>query len=249
LRVCQRSGALDDNRGLFQLIQAMTETQTDTPSSTPDSLAAVAPSVPTVAPPAAKPGNRFAAVAPVLEKLFELYPHLFGQRFLPLKLGVFQDLLAAHPDEFSRDMLKSALGVHTRSTRYLQSVAAGQKRHDLQGNAVDDVAPEHVFLSVLELFQRRQARTQDDLRPKLRAQLQTAYQAAGLSRQDYLSRLPTLAEDIAALLDDAMAEVDQQRARHVALSKAFHASGKTLDEFADALGKSPAEIKAALQQK
>ena len=191
----------------------MTETQTDTSPSIPDSLPTVAPSAPPAAPSAAKPGNRFAAVAPVLEKLFELYPHLFGQRFLPLKLGVFQDLLAAHPDEFSRDMLKSALGVHTRSTRYLQSVAAGQKRHDLQGNAVDDVVPEHVFLSVLELFQRRQARTQDDLRPKLRAQLQTAYQAARLSRQDYLSRLPTLSEDIAALLDDAMAEVGRASCR------------------------------------
>jgi ProP effector len=248
LRVCQRSGALEDNHGLFKLIQAMTDTLTDTPLPPTDSPAAAMPPSLAPNPPATKSGNRFAAVAPVLEKLFELYPHLFGQRFLPLKLGVFQDLLAAHPEVFKRDTLKSALGVHTRSTRYLQSVAAGNKRYDLQGNAVDDVAPEHVFLSVLELFQRRQARTQDNLQPRLRTQLVAAYQAAGLSRQDYLSRLPTLEDTIAALLDDAIAEVDQQRARHVALSKAFHASGKTVDEFAAALGQSPAEILAALQQ-
>ena len=66
----------------------------------------------------------------MLEKLFELYPQLFGQTFLPLKLGIFQELLAAHPETFQRDSLKSALGVHTRSTRYLQSVANGMKRHD-----------------------------------------------------------------------------------------------------------------------
>ncbi len=52
----------------------------------------------------------------MLEKLFELYPHLFGARFLLLKLGVFQELLALHPDQFERDSLKLALGVHTRSS-------------------------------------------------------------------------------------------------------------------------------------
>ena len=92
------------------------------------------------------------SIQSVLEKLFELYPHLFGVEFLPLKLGIFQELLASHPEQFERAALKAALGMHTRSTRYLQSVAAGKKRHDLQGNAVDDVAPEHVYLSMLELF-------------------------------------------------------------------------------------------------
>ena len=64
------------------------------------------------------------AVQPVLEKLFELYPNLFGAEFLPLKLGIFQELLAKHQEDFQRDTLKGALGVHTRSGRYLQSVAA-----------------------------------------------------------------------------------------------------------------------------
>ena len=58
-------------------------------------------------------------------------PHLFGVVFRPLKRGIFQDLLAAHPDAFEREALKVALGIHTRSTRYLQAVAAGEKRHDL----------------------------------------------------------------------------------------------------------------------
>jgi ProP effector len=86
-------------------------------------------------------------VQPVLQKLFELYPHLFGSSFLPLKLGTYQDLMAAHPDDFKKDSLKAALGFHARSTRYLQCVVAGHKRHDLQGNPVEDVAPEHVYVS------------------------------------------------------------------------------------------------------
>jgi hypothetical protein len=199
------------------------------------------------APVAVKPKNRFASVAPVLEKLFELYPHLFGDRFLPLKLGVFQELLAAHPDDFKRDSLKVALGVHTRSTRYLQSVAAGIKRHDLQGQPVEDVAPEHVFLSIVELFQRRQARATDDLRPKLRAQLMAAYDKSSLSRQDYLANIGAPTEAVQAVLDDALAEVDQQRARRAALVKSFEASGKTVEAFADMLGMSLREVQAALK--
>ena len=84
-------------------------------------------------------GQRLArrpSVLPVLEKLFELYPQLFGAEFLPLKLGIFQELLAKHPEQLERTSLKAALGVHTRSTRYLQCVAAGKARLDLQGAIV-----------------------------------------------------------------------------------------------------------------
>ncbi len=193
--------------------------------------------------------DRFTSVAPVLEKLFELYPQLFGQTFLPLKLGIFQELLAAHPETFQRDSLKSALGVHTRSTRYLQSVANGMKRHDLQGQSVDDVAPEHVFLSIVELFTRRQARHPEDLKPKLERQLAAAYQASGLSRPDYLSRLPALQEPVASVLDAAMAQVDQHRAKAAALVRAFDASGKSAEVFAESLGIPVAQVRAALKNR
>ena len=79
-------------------------------------------------PQAAAPGAAPRApqrVHPALEQLAALYPHLFGAVFRPLKRGIFQDILAAHPDLFEREALKVALGLHTRSTRYLQSVAAG----------------------------------------------------------------------------------------------------------------------------
>ena len=117
-----------------------------------------------------KPGARLD-VQPVLEKLFELYPHLFGHAFLPLKLGIYQELMTAHPAVFQKDSLKAALGFHTRSTRYLQCVAAGNQRHDLQGHAVEDVSPEHVYVALLQLFSRRQTRSTVDLRASFRAQL------------------------------------------------------------------------------
>ena len=228
------------------------EVAAHTPEATDSTVASTEPLADATAPPATepkanKPKNRFESAQPVLEKLFELYPQLFGERFLPLKLGIFQELLAAHPEAFKRDTLKTALGVHTRSTRYLQSVAAGLKRHDLQGMPVEDVAPEHIYLSIVELFQRRQARSKDDLRPKLYAQLMAAYDASGLSKQDYLARIGAPAEAIQAVLDDALAEVDLQRARRAALVKAYEASGKTPEEFADMLGMNASDVNAALE--
>ena len=186
------------------------------------------------------------AVQPVLEKLFELYPHLFGADFLPLKLGIFQELLAAHPDVFQRDTLKAALGLHTRSGRYLQCVAARKRRHDLQGVPVEDVAPEHVYLAIVELFRRRQSRSSEDLRPKLRAQLVVAFEASGLTSQAYLAKIPSGDTDTAAVLQDALADHDQKLARQEALARAFAASGKSVPEFADMYGLRERDVKQAL---
>lgn len=196
----------------------------------------------------AKPA-RSQSVQPVLEKLFELYPHLFGAQFLPLKLGIFQELLATHPEHFTRDSLKAALGVHTRSTRYLQSVAAGHKRHDLQGAAVEDVSAQHIYLAMLELFRRRQGRSREDLRPKFRAQLVAAFEASGLSRQDYLTMAQTHDLHANALLEEALAEHDQQLAKQEALLSAFGNSGKTVEEFADMYGLDPRDVARALAKK
>lgn len=215
-------------------------------STTPETAA------PTVAPapandPARKPARQ--PVQPVLEKLFELYPHLFGAEFLPLKLGTFQELLAAHPEHFERAALKAALGIHTRSTRYLQCVAAGKPRHDLQGNAVENVSPEHIYLALLELFRRRQSRAREDLRPKFRAQLIAAFEASGLSRQDYQAAVQTHDTDATALLEEALAELEQKQAKQEALCRAFEGSGQSVEAFADMYGLTPRDVQAALAQR
>lgn len=185
-------------------------------------------------------------VHPVLQKLFELYPGLFGARFLPLKLGVFQELLALHPDAFKREDLKVALGLHARSTRYLESVAAGHPRHDLQGQPVEPVAPEHVHHAIVELFRRRQGRTKDDLRPEFCARIVKAIEASGLSKDDYAERVRTQDDTAHALLEVALAELAAQTAKREALMRAFEASGKTEAEFADMYGMNFNEVSNAL---
>lgn len=222
------------------MLNSMTDTSPET------SLPAAAPTTPQEQ--ATRP-SRVQSAQPVLEKLFELYPHLFGAKFLPLKLGVFQELLERHPEQFERNTLKAALGLHARSTRYLQSVAAGQQRHDLDGVAVENVAPEHVHFALLELFRRRQLRSKEDMRPRLRAQLMAAFEASGLTRLEYLSRVQTKDAGANALLEEALAQHGEKLAKQEALLRAFENSGKTLDEFAAMYGLDQRDVALALAQK
>jgi sRNA-binding protein len=196
---------------------------------------------------AARP-PRDAAFA-VLERLFQLYPKMFGARFLPLKLGVYQELLAAHPEDFKKEDLKVALGLHARSTRYLEAVAAGHKRHDLSGEPVEDVAPEHVHHAIMEVFRRRQARSKEDLRPWVRSRLVVAIEASGLSREEFTERVNAKDELSVAVLDEAFAELAEQTAKREAVRRAYEASGKTPEEFADMYGMDIKAVKQALKSR
>ncbi|SFM14448.1 ProQ/FINO family protein [Variovorax sp. OV329] len=189
---------------------------------------------------------------PALEKLFELYPGLFGARFLPLKRGVYEELVERHPDAFKPEELKLAMGLHARSTRYLESVAAGHPRHDLEGNVVEAMAPEHVHHAILELHRRRLQRTPEDAQPALReqtvARIARAIEASELPREDYAVLVRSRDADINAIVDDALASLAAQTAKAEALLRAFEASGKTEQEFADMYGMNPGEVARTLKR-
>ena len=224
---------------------------TDTASPTESAR----PARPRPGPRAGRPGpngprNRPAPkpLHPVLAQLAQWYPTLFGARLVPLKRGILQDLMAAHPDDLKKDELKVALGLHTRSTRYLTAMASGQPRHDLSAQAVEDVAPEHRYHALVEVFKRRQQRTEQDLNGELRQRMMEAAEASGLAPLDYAQRVRTPNEQASALLDDAMGELAAHRARDQALLQAFEASGDTVTAFADAHGLHPIEAAATLNR-
>jgi ProP effector len=185
-------------------------------------------------------------VHPLLQKLFELYPRLFGARFLPLKVGIFEDLVAAQPQALPAAELKVALGLHTRSTRYIESVASGLARHDLQARPVEPVAPEHVHHAVLELYKRRSGKAPEQAREQAVGQLAAAIEASGLSREAYRERFIPGDDHLQALQEEALSIVAQKGARREALNNAFKASGKTVAEFAEMYGLDPAEAKRLL---
>ncbi|MBS0611481.1 MAG: Fertility inhibition FinO [Proteobacteria bacterium] len=197
-------------------------------------------------PPGTTPAPGPRRTHPLLEQLAGWYPHLFGAQFLPLKRGIFHDLMAAHAEAIDKDALKLALSIHTRSTRYLNAVAQGLKRHDLQGQPVEDMAPEHVHHALLEVFRRRKPRDGEDLQDKLRRRIAQAYEASGLTREAYDALVRGRDERANALLDEAFAEVAERDAKAEALARAFEASGATPAQFADMYGMDARAVQRAL---
>ena len=202
---------------------------------------------PTAKSPAKAKGPRPARpVHPLLQVLWELHPRLFGARFRPLKLGIFEDLMTRHPGAFEKGDLKLALGQHVRSTRYLEAVASGDQRHDLEAQPVEPVAPEHVQHAIVEVFRRRQGRGVEAARAWARARLVQAIDACGLDREAYLERVHTQDETALGLIDEAFAELADHAARREALVRAFRASGREVDAFAEMYGMDAALVRDAL---
>jgi len=183
---------------------------------------------------------------PVLDQLAQWYPRLFGEQPLPLKRGIFQDLLAAREGALEKDSLKLALAIHTRSTRYLNAVAAGRPRHDLQGQVVEAMAPEHVYHALQEVFRRRRPRDGEDPRERLRQRIAQACEASGLARLDYDALVRGRDAAANALLDEALALVAERDARAEALARAFEASGQSEAVFADMYGMDARAVQRAL---
>jgi hypothetical protein len=183
---------------------------------------------------------------PVLEQLAAWYPRLFGAAFLPLKRGIFQDIVRAHPEKFEEAALKAALALHTRSTRYLVAVADGQQRHDLAGNPVESMAPEHVHHALLEVHRRRQARSKDDLTPVLRRRLVQAFERSGLAPDDYAALVRGRDALANALLDEALQEAREAEAKDEALLRAFESGARSVQEFAAMYGLKDSRVAQAL---
>lgn len=183
---------------------------------------------------------------PLLHQLADWHPALFGARFLPLKVGIFEDLLQRHP-EVEKDALKAALAWHARSTPYLEAVAAADKRHDLEGAPVDDLAPEHRHHALMEVFRRRQARSQKDLRPWLVERLAQAIAASGLARDAYLERVRTQEPFALQALHDAFAALAERAAKREAVRRAYQASGRSVEEFAQMYGLDAATVRDAVE--
>jgi ProP effector len=136
--------------------------------------------------------------------------------------------------------------VHTRSTRYLQSVAAGTMRHDLSGAAVEPLAAEHIYLAIMELYRRRQGRSKVDLKPQLLAQLTQAFEVSGLGREEYASKVHVNLAETDVPLCEAFSLLDAALAKDTALLRAYQQSGKTPEAFAEMYGLQPADVQRVL---
>jgi ProP effector len=61
---------------------------------------------------------------------------------LPLAIGIDKQLLAQKPD-LNRKIMRIALGLHTKSPRYLQAMAKANTRFNLDGSVANEVSEAH----------------------------------------------------------------------------------------------------------
>lgn len=199
-------------------------------------------------PDAPAPRRPAAPPHPALIQLAELYPKLFGHRLLPLKRGVLEELEQLHGDLIAKADLKLALTQHTRSSRYLATLASGQARHDLTGQAVEPVSPEHRYHALTELYRRRQQRHPQDLSAELRQRIIEAAEASGLTPASYARLVRHKNEAANVQLDQAVTEWNDRIARDEARLRAFESSGNTVKQFAEMYGLNPIETAATLNR-
>ena len=130
---------------------SMTSSTPDQQATTPDTqadAAAVAPEA-AVSAPVAAPAAPAATAAPapagltaraLLKQFQEQFPPF--RDCLPLSIGIDKQILARLPD-LDRKLMRTALGIHTGSLRYLRVMEKAKVRYDLDGTAGAEVTATH----------------------------------------------------------------------------------------------------------
>lgn len=93
--------------------------------------------------------------------LVELFPRAFviyEQRRQPLKIGIYDDIIAKTNGAIAPSELGLAMRLYCRNTGYLQAVARAAARVDLDGNPVGAVSAEQSAQAAAELKIRAQRR-------------------------------------------------------------------------------------------
>lgn len=117
---------------------------------------------PAAVPDAPVPAGAAPAPAPsarsLLKQLQQTFPAF--RDFLPLAIGIDKQLLARMPG-LDRKTMRTALGIHTGSVRYLRAMEKATVRHDLDGQpgeAVTDTHRQHAKETLQQRFKKEAER-------------------------------------------------------------------------------------------
>jgi ProP effector len=91
-------------------------------------------------PAASAPATAAPTPRTLLKQLQTQFPAF--RDFLPLSIGIDKQILAIMP-ELDRKTMRSALGIHTGSLRYLKVMEKAKVRHDLDGTPGAEVTDTH----------------------------------------------------------------------------------------------------------
>ncbi|MDR3411732.1 MAG: ProQ/FinO family protein [Formivibrio sp.] len=84
----------------------------------------------------------------LLKQLQQQFPVI--RDCLPLAIGIDKQVIAQQPD-ISRKLLRGALGIHTKSLRYLKSLQIANKRFNLDGSEASEPSAEQRALAAQTL--------------------------------------------------------------------------------------------------
>eukprot|EP00257_Ricinus_communis_P012661 XP_002536249.2 uncharacterized protein LOC8261277 [Ricinus communis] len=140
-------------------------------------------------PPADEPATAASAPAPAAQSPRSLLKQLQSQfpafrDFLPLAIGIDKQLLAVMPD-LDRKTMRTALGIHTGSLRYLKVMEKAKVRHDLDGKPGAEVTDTHRAHATQVLQERYKKEAE---RKKAEREAKAAEEAARV-RADKLNQL------------------------------------------------------------
>jgi ProP effector len=217
----------------------------DTPSVQPDEAAvestpvAVEAAAPATAPDAVTAPDTAKEAGPSTAqtgaRLAELFPALFKGPARPFKLRIQVDIQERAPGEFTKQTLSAFFRRHTGSTSYLQAVAKGEHRFDLDGNPAGELSEEHRQLAQEELARRRERQLE-------RRQQEQADRKAAFKAQAQQQR--------AQQRDQQQAERAQhdERRQRVQLLRDFESTRLTEANFCALKGIQPDALPALLAQ-
>lgn len=112
---------------------------------------------------------------------------VFGE-YLPLAIGIDKHLLEIRPT-INRKQLRAALGMHTRSVRYLKNLQIATQRFSLDGTPAGDVSDEQRALASKDLFDRFKKRADENKAAQAEKERAEKEARAEQERQEKLAQL------------------------------------------------------------
>jgi ProP effector len=107
---------------------------------------------------------------------------------LPLAIGIDKQLLESRPT-INRKQLRTALGMHTRSVRYLKNLQNATQRVNLDGSPAGEVSAEHQALASKDLFERFKKRADENKAEQAAKEKAEKEARAEQERQEKLAQL------------------------------------------------------------
>lgn len=173
-------------------------------------------------------GNQ-AVPALTFADLARAFPAVFGtDPVKPLKIDITDDIVAALGPAVPVAAVRRCLRIHTRRPDYLKALVAGGHRYDLAGSPCGEINEGARFAANAVLQRPAEMRAVAGQR----ALFLKAFEASGLSMEEFAKQVRMDARQVNSDLDKARHERGIRHAKQAFLVQRLQESGLTAEEFA-----------------